>query len=110
MHVSLVEVWNETYRPVGAIFSRQLRGGACAYVCRHRVIFLSFGTPSISISVGYLITRLKEKLGNVGGVGGGDKEGAGGEEAENEFVRASKEKFSDTQKALDENSIFVKMK
>lgn len=76
----------------------------------HLDLFLSLGTPSILLYAGYLMVRLKEKLGNAGGAGDGDKEGAGGQEAENEFVRASKEKFSETQKALDENSAFVKIK
>lgn len=57
---------------------------------------------------------LKENLGKVGGTSARDereKEGEGKEqEAENEFVRASKEKFSETKKVFDENSVLAKIK
>lgn len=56
-------------------------------------------------------TRLEEKLGSVGGESGDGKDGGEGKDgAENEFVRASKEKFSGAQKALDENSVFSKLR
>lgn len=55
-------------------------------------------------------TRLEEKLGKVGGESGDGKDGEGKDGAENEFVRASKEKFSGAQKALDENSMFSKLR
>ncbi|CBJ27872.1 Import inner membrane translocase subunit TIM44, mitochondrial precursor [Ectocarpus siliculosus] len=54
---------------------------------------------------------LEEKLGKVGGESGDGKDGGEGKDgAENEFVRASKEKFSGAQKALDENSLFSKLR
>lgn len=56
-----------------------------------------------------LLFRLKENLGKVG-TGAAGKGDGGSEEAENEFVRTSKKKFSETQKALDENSYFSKLK
>lgn len=53
--------------------------------------------------------RLKEALAkSSGAAGGGDSEGKGG--AENEFVRASKEKFSDAQQAAEKNSVFNKLR
>lgn len=55
--------------------------------------------------------RLEEKLGKLGGESGDGKDGGEGKDgAENEFVRASKEKFSGAQKALDENSLFSKLR
>lgn len=61
-----------------------------------------------------VLIRLKENLGKVGGTSARDereKEGEGKEqEAENEFVRASKEKFSETKKVFDENSVLAKIK
>eukprot|EP00904_Undaria_pinnatifida_P010678 jgi/Undpi1/6740/HiC_scaffold_20.g09219.m1 len=52
---------------------------------------------------------LKEALAkSSGAAGGGDSEGKGG--AENEFVRASKEKFSDAQQAAEKNSVFNKLR
>ncbi|CAM9509408.1 unnamed protein product [Ectocarpus sp. 4 AP-2014] len=54
---------------------------------------------------------LEEKLGKVGGESGDGKDGGEGKDgAENEFVRASKEKFSGAQKALDDNSLFSKLR
>lgn len=56
-----------------------------------------------------MLLRLEEKLGKASDAGGeGDAEGKDG--AENEFVRASKEKFSGAQKALDENSVLAKLR
>ena len=56
--------------------------------------------------------RLEEKLklgkaSGAGNEGAGDGEGKDG--AENEFVRASKEKFSGAQKAFD-NSVFANLR
>lgn len=60
---------------------------------------------------GWLLLRVEEKLGQASKASGGsDGEGEGGAGAENEFVRASKEKFSGTQKALDENSVLAKLR
>eukprot|EP00903_Cladosiphon_okamuranus_P005734 g5690.t1 len=53
----------------------------------------------------------KLKVGNASGAGdegAGDGEGKDG--AENEFVRASKEKFSGAQKELDDNSVFAQFR
>lgn len=57
--------------------------------------------------------RLQEKFrawmaSRAGDGGAGDGEGKDG--AENEFVRASKEKFSGAQKALDDNSVFAQLR
>lgn len=55
--------------------------------------------------------RLDEKMGKAGGASGGaGGDGKGKDDAENEFVRASREKFSGAQKAIDDNSVFAKLK
>ena len=59
------------------------------------------------------VSRLEEKLkaGKASGTGDdGTGDGEGKDGAENEFVRASKEKFSGAQKALDDNSVFAKLR
>lgn len=57
----------------------------------------------------WLLLRVEEKLGQAGKPSGeGDGEGKDG--AENEFVRASKEKFSGAQQALDDNSVLAKIR
>lgn len=45
-----------------------------------------------------------------GGSKGDGGEGEGKDEAENEFVRASREKFSGAQKAIDDNSVLSKLR
>lgn len=65
----------------------------------------------LSLSTGHelVMLRLKEGLAKASGAASNsDSEGKDG--AENEFVRASKEKFSDAQKAADENSVLSKLK
>lgn len=60
-----------------------------------------------------IVPRLEEKLklGKASGAGdGGAGDGEGEAGAENEFVRASKEKFSGAQKALDDNSVFAQLR
>ena len=58
-----------------------------------------------------IIFRLKEGLAKASGAtaeNGRDSEGKDG--AENEFVRASKEKFSEAKQAVAENSVFSKLR
>lgn len=60
-----------------------------------------------------MVIRLEEKLklgktDGAGDEGSGEGEGKGG--FENEFVRASKEKFSGGQQALDDNSVFARLR
>lgn len=60
-----------------------------------------------------IVARLEEKLklGKASGAGdGGNGDGEGKDGAENEFVRASKEKFSGAQKAVDDNSVLAKLR
>lgn len=53
--------------------------------------------------------RLGEQIGKAGVTSGGS-EGEEKDGAENEFVRASKAKFSGAQKAIDENSVLSKLR
>lgn len=58
-----------------------------------------------------MFARLEEKLGKESGAGEeGTGNGEGKDSNENEFVRASKEKFSGAQKALDDNTVFAKLR
>lgn len=75
----------------------------------------SLGNLSVCLLrlIGWFYARLEEKLGQASGAGdeaAGDGDGKGKDGAENEFVRASKEKFSGAQKALDDNSVFAKLR
>lgn len=57
--------------------------------------------------------RLKDNLGKVRGTQGeGDKGDSTGQQegVENDFVRASKEKFSEARKALDDNSFVARVR
>lgn len=64
---------------------------------------------SLSVVFDWFTFRLKEGLAKASGAAGdGHSEGKGG--AENEFVRASKEKFSDAQQAAEKNSVFNKLR
>lgn len=83
----------------------------------HRPIFCNFfsfagpASRSIDRPAGCCPPSLEEKLGAASGGGGEGKDGAKGDDNENEFVRASKEKFSGgAQKAIDENSFFAKLR
>lgn len=50
-------------------------------------------------------------MGKAGGASEGDGGGGEGKDAaENEFVRASREKFSGAQKAIDDNSVLSKLR
>lgn len=73
---------------------------------------MPYPTPPVSLWLrGWLLLRMEEKLGQAtkaSGEGGGDGDSKGSDE--NEFVRASKEKFSGAQKALDENSLVAKLR
>lgn len=78
-------------------------------------------TVNVAILVGFInlcslrlvLARFKENLGRIGGArdhrGSEDASGQR-EEAENDFVRASKEKFSGARRVLDENSLFTRVR
>jgi len=81
----------------------------------------TLGPPALRLidpSAGCCPPSLEEKLGAASGAGGGGggegdgkgKDGAKEGDNENEFVRASKEKFSGAQKAIDDNSFFSKLR
>lgn len=53
--------------------------------------------------------RLKEGMAKATGATG-NRDSEGKEGAENEFVRASKEKFSEAQQAADNNSVLSKLR